>query len=302
MGGSAIWVSIFVILFRKRAFEKRFGALVKSQREQIKRRRNSFQSHSSRRFSHGDGPTAISEGQNLTHSRHQTISAMDGLAILAAQNDGERTDPTERTEPVSSPAFPDEQQLTAVSSRVQNGSDHITFSPGPPFKHGDASHKRRGSFASFKGVGASPVTTSFRRPGQSFMLERKATEWSEQAPRTSSSPVFPWHRRSPLVKEVLGRNSQFHSLTIEEREQLGGVEYRALTLLAWVVPIYFVVWQLLGSLSIGAWMAYNAAELTEANGINPWSVSSQKAFLSSTLTYKGGMVLSMLLAPSTTQA
>jgi hypothetical protein len=278
MGGSAIWVSIFVILFRKRVFEKRFGALVKSQREQIKRRRSSFQSHSSRPFPHGDEPTAISEGQDLAQSQHQITSATDGSAIRAAQYDGEQTNPVERTMAMSPPTFADEQQLTAVSSRAGNGSEHITFSTDPHFKHGDASRKRRNSIISFKGVGASPVTTSFRRPGQSFMPERRATEKPEQSPRTLSPSVFPWHSRNPLVREVLGRNSQFHGLTLEEREQLGGVEYRAITLLAWVIPLYFVLWQVLGSLGIGAWMAYHAAELTEANGINPWSVSSRGRF------------------------
>ena len=41
---------------------------------------------------------------------------------------------------------------------------------------------------------------------------------------------------NPLVdsynRAAVGRNSQFHSLTHAQREQLGGLEYRALTLLA----------------------------------------------------------------------
>ena len=36
---------------------------------------------------------------------------------------------------------------------------------------------------------------------------------------------------------VVGRNSNFHDLTREELEELGGVEYRALELLLWLVPV-----------------------------------------------------------------
>jgi hypothetical protein len=35
---------------------------------------------------------------------------------------------------------------------------------------------------------------------------------------------------------ITGRNSKFHNLQEEELEELGGVEYRALMLLLWLVP------------------------------------------------------------------
>lgn len=69
---------------------------------------------------------------------------------------------------------------------------------------------------------------------------------------------------------VVGRNSQFSSLTFAEREQLGGAEYRAITLLALVVPLYFILWQLLGALGLGAYVAQNRRAVAEANGLNPW--------------------------------
>jgi hypothetical protein len=37
-------------------------------------------------------------------------------------------------------------------------------------------------------------------------------------------------------------------------------------LLSYVVPIYFVLWQLLGALGVGAWFQINAADLTLQNG------------------------------------
>jgi hypothetical protein len=76
----------------------------------------------------------------------------------------------------------------------------------------------------------------------------------------------------------LRRNSTFHNLTEAERLKLGGAEYRAVCLLAVIVPIYFFLWQLLGGLGVGAYLARNKAAETESNGLNPWFVIPAPAF------------------------
>ena len=73
----------------------------------------------------------------------------------------------------------------------------------------------------------------------------------------------------------IGRNSTFHDLTEGQREKLGGVEYRAISFLSIIVPVYFVLWQLLGCLGVGAYVARNKASLTRQNGINPWYAFSE---------------------------
>jgi hypothetical protein len=70
----------------------------------------------------------------------------------------------------------------------------------------------------------------------------------------------------------LHRNSTFYNLTEAERQKLGGAEYRAVCLLAVIVPIYFFLWQLLGGLGVGAYIARNKAPVAESNGLNPWFV------------------------------
>ncbi|SPO04532.1 related to TRK-1 potassium transporter TRK-1 [Cephalotrichum gorgonifer] len=45
---------------------------------------------------------------------------------------------------------------------------------------------------------------------------------------------------------TLGRNSQFHNLTLEQREELGGIEYRSLRTLALVLVCYFWGFQIFG--------------------------------------------------------
>ena len=72
------------------------------------------------------------------------------------------------------------------------------------------------------------------------------------------------------INGFIGRNSQFHNLTEEEREALGGLEYKAVKLLSTIVIIYYVLWQLLGAVSIGAWMKNVRPYLAKENGLNPY--------------------------------
>jgi len=53
---------------------------------------------------------------------------------------------------------------------------------------------------------------------------------------------------------TLGRNSNFVDLTEEQREELGGIEYRALKLLAWILVCYFVGFHLLGTVVLTPWI------------------------------------------------
>jgi hypothetical protein len=57
---------------------------------------------------------------------------------------------------------------------------------------------------------------------------RRGGSW----PRASYTHVSDLPQLSSRV--TIGRNSQFHGLTVEERETLGGMEYRSLKLLFWI--------------------------------------------------------------------
>ena len=152
--------------------------------------------------------------------------------------------------------------------RHDNGmADHISSEPKPSISP-SSQHKHSEVF-NLTGVEASPLKTSLRRPEQSNFLPRDTlrTNINSQPRHTMNDS---WHSRHFLTRDVVGRNSQFHGLTREERDRLGGVEYRAVTLLSRIVPMYFILWQLLGGIGIGAWMAYNAADITRSNGVNPW--------------------------------
>ncbi|KAL7422889.1 hypothetical protein Q5752_002186 [Cryptotrichosporon argae] len=53
---------------------------------------------------------------------------------------------------------------------------------------------------------------------------------------------------------VVGRNSRFQGLTEEQMEELGGVEYRALKALVWIVSCYFIAVQLIGFIIIAPYI------------------------------------------------
>ncbi|VDC02697.1 unnamed protein product [Peniophora sp. CBMAI 1063] len=55
---------------------------------------------------------------------------------------------------------------------------------------------------------------------------------------------------------IVGRNSRFHELTNEQLEELGGVEYRALNALLWLLPLYFFGVQLIAFTVIAPYMTY----------------------------------------------
>ena len=72
---------------------------------------------------------------------------------------------------------------------------------------------------------------------------------------------------------TVDRNGQFHSLSSEEREHLRCVEYQAVRLLSYVVPMYIIVWQVLGCLAIGVYVSYRRPDAAETYSVKPWFVA-----------------------------
>ncbi|KAL4064271.1 cation transport protein-domain-containing protein [Scleroderma yunnanense] len=62
------------------------------------------------------------------------------------------------------------------------------------------------------------------------------------AGRLNAVDLDPAHATKPVpyisFDAIVGRNSAFHSLTNEQLEELGGVEYRALNVLLWLLTVY----------------------------------------------------------------
>ncbi|ORY15670.1 cation transport protein-domain-containing protein [Clohesyomyces aquaticus] len=159
---------------------------------------------------------------------------------------------------------------------AENGDDgppeHITFGPNTYFRtrpeQSPSRHNHR-RFISMQGVGAQSNATIRRRPTNTSIAPSEVPPENALQAATQHLPF--------LTSGYVSRNSQFHHLSEEEREQLGGCEYRAIQLLSWLVPVYFVLWQLLGCLGIGAYVNNNKASVARKNGMNPWWVGSFNA-------------------------
>ncbi|USP72949.1 hypothetical protein yc1106_00223 [Curvularia clavata] len=70
---------------------------------------------------------------------------------------------------------------------------------------------------------------------------------------------------------TLGRNSNFVDLTEEQREELGGIEYRALKLLAVILTVFYLGWHIIGVISLVPWITHSRhySEIVEAVGVHP---------------------------------
>ncbi|KAH8669599.1 cation transport protein-domain-containing protein [Tricladium varicosporioides] len=219
---------------------------------------------------------ALNEQPDLTEERgrERASASSEGTAQTVAANPGKpAVEINEEVNIRSGTGTIDEgvhdRRGSAVSG-VGVGGDHITMMKYVPQAPDD--HPRVLAFA---GVGAHPHSSAYRSPYvRDGLRGRHTTNDPSKAPLGSkSSPdqeldvlQYPHY----LTKHTTGRNAQFYGLSREEREHLGGVEYRAITLLAWIVPIYFVMWQALGCLGLAAYFAHNKRSVSEMNGINPW--------------------------------
>lgn len=109
----------------------------------------------------------------------------------------------------------------------------------------------------YRGLGGFPgpleladKVIKFAAPATHRRLERKLTM---PTITTLEEKSVPWLEFDGLV---VGRNSNFHteSLTDNQLEEIGGAEYRALRLLSYLVPSYFVGVQLLTLMIFGPWL------------------------------------------------
>lgn len=293
MLGSAILVSSVVVNVRKRFFEKKFEGVIEEERRKKRERRNSLDRRSS-------FPLSMIRSRSLPHRRStsQELPApvVDGVVVRGRAipttdrvdeptNDQDYHGSREEEQiagPVESEVITKKStgqdsndRITDKEEKTLAADDHIRFdesvtlgSPGSPIRA-----RRHSRLFSMQGVGARPDIMNHPRKAT------LPTPIARSLDRTAELDEAE-HRRTMIYfpsSGFIGRNSQFHGLTLAERERLGGVEYKALTFLAIIVPIYFVLWQLLGCIGLGAYIANNRADTTLQNGLNPWWVGAFNA-------------------------
>lgn len=269
--GSSIFVSISTVLTRKRVFESRFRDMVKLQKEARRIRKRSM--------------SVIEVKDAAVKPQLVEASKPSGTPIdrsdLDSRNGGPKvSSPKDLVASPKKPLVPklevnaeNLQTNAVIGESVSNdgeqspggGADHISFlryAPSPSLK------ERR--VLNFAGVGAHPNATGYKSPYSEGIYNRTNRKDLEEI--DDGENLHHWQYPTYLTRHTTGRNGQFFGLSKTQREHLGGVEYRAITLLAWIVSIYFVLWQLLGCLALGAYLAHHYASTARENGINPWYV------------------------------
>ena len=274
--GSAILVSIVVVHTRRKAFERRFKSVL----EQKRRSRNFM-----RRVSFNRSHTRV-ESRNSTELGIGTVRHSGGGISQEKPSPGDA--PMEPTELHTLSMYEDAETAVheedgpkSLGSPVSlQGSEMREVAPNSPLSV-DPQTSRRITFASttsptrhrqhspifsMQGVGARGDISNYpkRSRGSSNELSR-VSENDRSETEIDSHNVY-----GRLSGVLVGRNSQFSNLNLAERVELGGVEYRAVTILAVIVPLYFILWQLLGCIGLGAYVAMNRQDATRVNDENPW--------------------------------
>ncbi|KAL8859198.1 MAG: hypothetical protein Q9178_004301 [Gyalolechia marmorata] len=292
--GSPISVSIGVIFVRLKAFERRFKTIVEEEKRKQKergslRRRMTFRSNSVSKRS-----TALDKTVNgELRVRHDNATSLENdTADKESHKDlelGRRFSPIEEEKVNEGPSK--RGPLTINTSTTGHPSDLDKTDDFIELPNGNM-RKRGISFAQQTPISpttkVAPLARLFSMQGVGARHDIPNHPLHIARPENLLSPVEEHPEKSKLddlvdliqhfsVPGIVGRNSHFSGLSIDDRERLGGVEYRALEILIIVVPLYCLSWQILAAIGMGAWVANNAPDLTKSNGLNPWWVGAFNA-------------------------
>lgn len=235
--GHAILISITVLFVRNRAFHSKFEGISKSCASQwLARRTSDFDLSSNLRIR--EAPVGTED-----HEIKPATSKGGNKAAVTAQ-------------PVS-----------AEGSFPQENDDHIRWADDDQVTIGvRQSHHNHHAHRVFPmvGVGARLDLNNHPRgvsPNLPLYEEEKAG---------GLKGILRGTQKYFASKGFVSRNSSFHGLTPAERDELGGVEYRAVSFLSVIVPIYWLSFLILGIVGMSAWLEANHPEIPRANGLSPF--------------------------------
>ncbi|KAI2725468.1 hypothetical protein CBS147311_6650 [Penicillium roqueforti] len=231
--GHAILISLTVLLVRKRAFEAKFKG-VSDERERERSSRN------------------LSEVELQARDR-DPAHASTGIDLLDESIEGHGCKPRPKTT-VLVQTTPGEPSSRNEQRWVDD--DQITVG-GTPRHH----HHRVFPMA---GIGARPDLHNHPRdaaPNVPLVVKDSVS---------GLKGILRGTQKYIASKGLVSRNSQFHDLTPAEREELGGVEYKAVSLLSVVVFLYFILFIIFGMVGVGGWLEANDPAVTRTNGLSPF--------------------------------
>lgn len=239
MMGSQVLISYVTIAFRKHIFEKRFEDIVEMERERRKKKMS------------GTGAVVGMTG------------AMFGLQVMSSFGKGRAQSKPRSSSNASAMASPTRRAFSSDDVSVaeaqiggrRSQQQHIDFLE--PIREGK----------SFEGQTATTGHSIYNTQSHQSGPARRRPQTAESRATTEGFNVQTFLKEQ---KRNIGRNGQFFNLSEDEREYLGGVEYRSLKFLSVFVMAYFLLCQFFGAIALGAWMSVYATDTAAVNAQNPW--------------------------------
>mgnify|MGYP002349127714 CR=1 FL=1 len=262
--GSPIWISFWTVIVRRNAFENFFDEIVKKERERRKARRPGRLSRArGLRFRKNNAETeAPSEhrvsGLGLKAPRERTSLAVEEeMHQLPSSRDMPHSVsqglPTIWSEHSDSGSTATEVTGTHINrNSAPGGHDHVSFAEPPTSPRSTAR----------------PVSSAYQ-PGYHLTVDPRRPSNATSNMTDGSDDLI------DNFKKILGlhnttRNGQFYDLSSDEREHIGGCEYRALKILSIIVPLYGFLWMFLGSVALALYISLRTPEIPAADGENTW--------------------------------
>ncbi|KAG8167294.1 hypothetical protein KVR01_002983 [Diaporthe batatas] len=302
MLGNPIMISIFTLVFRMYIFERRFKDIVQAERDRKMKSTGAVVGMAGAMFGLPVMSTFRSRDKTESRSqrfrtavsrdRDQSMMAGLGTRIAASPNTG---DSQKSKSPTPGELAEKKTQADLEAARgpflappnLKPTPSEIPISPGgrsikflDPITEGEPSHAT--------GLG---VSSAYQRGSPQVTSQKSSVSQDTSNGRPSRSNQEPSFSIDTFLKQNkvnVGRNGQFHNLTAREREYLGGVEYRAIKLLIATVTVYFFLWQILGAIALGAWIAVNNPSAARENAQNPWWTG---VFIAISAFNNGGLTL-----------
>jgi hypothetical protein len=230
--GHAVLISLTVLLVRKRAFEAKFKGVSDDRKQKQASRLSSIIE-----LQPGDPEVAGTTGTDLPEEAdHCKSRPKTSITVKETTGTGSST-------PHEEPWVDDDQITVGGATRHHHHHHHRVFP--------------------MAGIGARPDLNNHPRdaaPNLPLYAEDSVLGFKAVLRGTQKY----------ITKGLVSRNSQFHDLTAAEREELGGVEYKAVSFLSVVVFLYFILFILCGMIGMGGWLEANHPDVTRSNGLSPF--------------------------------
>ncbi|KAF1835348.1 hypothetical protein BDW02DRAFT_523332 [Decorospora gaudefroyi] len=239
-----------------------------------------------------DGPNDVAPTDRLPQSnKERSIAFVEAQRNPTARNKLRIPGPRDFDQGLIPEAVKEEQELDRATTRLSHESNRrFSHESNHRFERSNsAPHNLNGDDRPLKNHITIDLPDRQRPTGHSVYDRHKTADSDAHAPtsgmhmrsRSRSRTLTSFLSRNkdedqdpmPYLSwtPTVGRNSNFVDLTEEQREELGGIEYRALKLLAMILIVFYLGWHTIAVICLVPWITESAyySGLVRDFGINP---------------------------------